>query len=222
MDKQMKEITESIWHRFKKLFILLLLIPILTTGIAYFMAAKTPSTSQATAKVKLGQAENSTLNTPDSVKEYVTTRAFLSSVKGLDKEGEKALKDKLQVVPETESTVIFTLADQDREKTKKQLKAVVQQFMKDSQKQSERWKTTLQEQIKKVESTSVSGESAIKKEEYLFDLKTRAMKIKEPMLLEKVNVTDMAGDPKRKAVLGLLVGMMLSASILLLPEIFKK
>lgn len=222
MDKQMKEITESIWHRFKRLFILLLLIPVLTTAIAYFMAAKTPSTSQAAAKVKLGQAENSMLNTPDSVKEYVKSRAFLSSVKGLNKAEEHALKDKLQVVPETESTVIFTLADQDRAKTKDQLKAVVKQFMKDSQKQSDRWKTTLQEQIKKVERTSVSGESTIKKEEYLFDLKTRAMKIKEPMLLEKVNVTDMAGDPKRKAVLGLLVGMMLSASILLLPEIFKK
>ncbi|MCK6258694.1 hypothetical protein LCY76_19180 [Fictibacillus sp. KIGAM418] len=222
MDKQMKEITESIWHRFKKLFILLLLIPVLTTVVAYFMASKAPSTSQATAKVKLGQAENSILNTPDSAKEYLTSEEFLRSVKGLNKDEEKAMKDKLQVVPETDTIITLSLMDEDKSKAKSQLKPVVKEFMKESNHQTEKWKTTLEDQIKKVEGTQVSGEGTIKKEEYLFDLKTRVLKVKEPKLLEKVDTTDMAGDPKRKAVLGLLVGLMLSASILLLPEIFKK
>ncbi|MDN4072009.1 hypothetical protein [Fictibacillus terranigra] len=222
MDTQMKEITESILHRFKKLFILLLLIPVLTTVIAYFMAAKAPSSAQATAKIKLGQAENSMLNTPESAKEYLASDEFLSSIKGLNKDEEKAMKEKLQVAPETDTIITLTLADENKGKAKSQLKSVVKAFMTERNHQTEQWKTTLEDQIKKVEGTEVTGEGTIKKEEYLFDLKTRAMKIKEPKLLEKVDTAEMAGDPKRKAVLGLLVGLMLSASILLLPEIFKK
>ncbi|MGG1572315.1 hypothetical protein [Fictibacillus sp. NRS-1165] len=223
MDKQMKEITESILHRFKKLFILLLLIPVLTTVIAYFMAAKAPSSAQASAKIKLGQAENSMLNTPESAKEYLASDEFLSSIKGLNKDEEKAMKEKLQVAPETDTIITLTLADENKGKAKSQLKSVVKAFMTEGNHQTEQWKTTLEDQIKKVEGTEVTGEGTIKKEEYLFDLKTRAMKIKEPKLLEKVDTAEMAGDnPKRKAVLGLLVGLMLSASILLLPEIFKK
>ncbi|MDM5200729.1 hypothetical protein QUF79_22160 [Fictibacillus enclensis] len=222
MDKEMKEITESIWHRFKKFFILLLLIPILTTVIAYFLASREPGTSQADAKIKLGSAENSTLNTPDSAKEYLLSDEFLRSVKGLSKDEEKELKEKLQVVPETDTIITLSLSDENKNKAKSQLKSVVKAFMNESSNQSEKWRTTLDHQIKKVEGTEVSGEGTIKKEEYLFDLKTRMLKIKDPKLLEKVDTTDTNANPKRKAILGLLVGLILSASLLLLPEIFKK
>lgn len=219
MDKHLSEMMKRTLSRLKKYMPVYILIPVLTCGIAYWMALQSKPLYEAKAKISLANFEESTLSSPEKMKDYMMSEPFLARVKKL-KEPAAAIQSRFQAVPEGLKTVNLSL--KGSENAENELRAIVTQALKESDEEKKRWTTLIDQKIDALKAVRATDEGKVMQQKFLFDLEEKRLKVKGIEVITPVTMTNIDDNPKQRAILGLLVGLMISGSLLLLPEVFRR
>ncbi|WP_144478074.1 hypothetical protein [Cytobacillus oceanisediminis] len=221
----MNDLLKRIINRAKKLAILLLLIPILTAGAAYFMASQIPATYTAKAEIMLGNFENTFRTNPNVMKKYVQSTKFLKKINedydlGLDV-GQVKPRFSVNALA-SEGVIELSYRGTDHENSKDVLNKLVEGILNESTERIEEKKTEIETRMKTIEAIETQ-EEAVKRESDLHDLQVDYDNLQNSFITEEVTVaTNNGASPVQRAVLGFLIGIILSSLILLLPILFRE
>jgi teichuronic acid biosynthesis protein TuaF len=213
---------KRILTRFKRLFLVLLLLPILLAGLGYFFEMNQETTSKAKAEIMLGDYEDSLFTDVGAVQELLKSERYL-----------KDLKDKydLNYVPtdlagKTNPTIKpgkiieVSYSANSKEKTKKTLNDLVNAFLEDSNNNYEDKKEELEDTIQDLKEATTEDE--VSKIDKIHERNSELEELRPTQIHKEVSVDETKNNPMRRAILGFLIGTMFSISILLVPEVFRK
>jgi teichuronic acid biosynthesis protein TuaF len=228
----MSELLKRILFRAKKLAVLLLVIPILAAGIGYVFAEKQPASYIAEAEIMLGSYEQDTRNNPALMKKKLTSELFIKKLNenyDLDLDIDE-LKSRL-LVEETVSnkTLKLSFNDQDEKVAEQTLTKLVDGIMRDSEEWLNKRKTRLEKSIKRLEGNIENTESIEAEvepattEKVLSDQYDQYEELEDALVTNDVTVSPSNFvSPVQRAIFGLLIGIIISALVLLLPELFRE
>ncbi|MBH0161712.1 hypothetical protein [Fictibacillus sp. 26RED30] len=223
------ESIKRIVTRFKKLFLILLLLPIIFGGLGYFIGMNQETSSTAKAEIKLGDFKNTEFNDVGTVQENLKSEKFLEKLK---REYDLSY-DSLELSGKTNPTVkpgkIIELSytTESNKESEKILQELVDAFLNESNNETnnennisfKEKKDSIEARIEKVK--LFSGNEVVK-EDLLYNLESDLEELKPAKLHKDVSVDETNNNPLRKAILGFLVGLMFSISLLLFPEVIRK
>jgi teichuronic acid biosynthesis protein TuaF len=228
----MNELLKRILYRAKKLAVLLLLIPILTAGIGYIFAEKQPASYIAEAEIMLGSYEQDTRNNPAIMKKKLTAERLIEKLNenyDLDLDIE-VLKSKILIEETvTNKTLKLSFNDQDKIVAEQTLTKFVDGIMLDSEEWIENRRNRLKESIKRLEDSIENAESNAAEvepsttEEILSKQYDQYEELEDALIINEVSVSPSNFvSPVQRAIFGLLIGIIISALVLLLPELFRE
>ncbi|MCA0986855.1 hypothetical protein [Guptibacillus algicola] len=220
----MKNNLKRVLNRFKKFFWVILLIPILTAGISYVLEMNTPKTYTAYSEIALGNYEYDRMTEPRTVKDFLSNEAYLKILDdkyGLSMSPEDLSKD-LTIGEKPGKILTLQLVGKDSATVEAGLSDVAEAFIKESDEIKQERKNFFQEKINKLESLPDSPESAVKKQEFIYELQLNILNMRDTIVNEPVTIKDQLGDPIKRAVFGFLVGVIISMFILILPEFLRQ
>ncbi|WP_163099318.1 Wzz/FepE/Etk N-terminal domain-containing protein [Peribacillus alkalitolerans] len=224
MNKAFLRYLRNIGNRARKLLWLIILIPVLTAGLAYFLSADTKPVYQANAKLLLGNFQNDEYTNATYLSKFVPTEYFLNNLKGkynLDINPE-TMNSQLKVNDTGDKTVTLTLSGPNQEEAQETLKLITMAILSESTAIYESKVALIRERITETEALKESSEPATA-QQLLYDLKMDNRNIKNTILLEDVESAPLATlSAINKAILGFLAGIMVSLMILVLPELFRE
>jgi hypothetical protein len=221
----MNKIIISLVNRFKKLAILLLLLPVLTGAISYFIESREPTKYIATSEILLGTFQNNGLTDKDLMKEQVPTRAFLRVIDekynlGMDVE---FVSNHLKVDLLPGKILAFSLASNNESEVEEQLSLVIEGFLLESENVQQNSIKLIEEKLRTIQSINPSDKEVIAKEQFIYSLESKLFDLRLGTELNKpVTITVDSNDSIKMGLLGGIVGLMLSLSILVFPEIFRE
>jgi teichuronic acid biosynthesis protein TuaF len=221
----MNELLKRILYRARKLAVLLLLIPILAAGIGYVFAEKQPASYIAEAEIMLGSYEQDTRNNPALMKKKLTSELFIKKLNesyDLDLDIDE-LKSRLLVEETvTNKTLKLSFNDQDKKAAEQTLTKFVDGFMLESDEWLENKKNRLETLIEEAENNESEAEPATK-QEVLSKLYDQYEELEDALVINEVTVSaSNFVSPVQRAIFGLLIGFIISALVLLLPELFRE
>ncbi|MGG1630934.1 hypothetical protein [Rossellomorea sp. NRS-1567] len=216
----------SIIHRFKKLFILLCIIPIVTAGIAFFMEMGKETTYTASTKIELGNFENQKHTSAKVIKDtYPTEEMIKKIIKETNlKYSVEEVKKGLKIEEEGSNTISFKYTSVNKKKAEEITNAITEYFLKVSNELYTSKKEAIDNSLKNLEKLNDLDDSKaiVDREIFLSEQTITKLNLRGNNLLEPVSITTDYNNPLKKAVFGFLVGIMLSLFILLIPELFKE
>ncbi|MBM4760884.1 hypothetical protein [Bacillus sp. B15-48] len=220
----MKDIVISILRRAKKLLVLLLLIPVLTAGIAYVFVSDAPISYQARTEMVLGSFENNYLTNGNYLKVFYTSENGLQKINekyNLQLDIDKVISG-LTITPTPERTVRFSYVGSNKEEVQETLTKVTEAILEEGTELFEEKVDALNDRAEIITGTDTETEP-ITKELALHDMDHENWNQRNNMLLHDVKVSESAGaSPKDRVILGLLIGITLSLFIVVLPEFFRE
>jgi teichuronic acid biosynthesis protein TuaF len=212
---------KRILTRFKKLFFVLLLLPVLLAGVGYFLEMNQETTSKAKAEIMLGDNYDPKYTDVGTVQEWLKSEKYLNGLKddyNLSYNPEE-LAGKTNPTIKPGKVIELSYTTNNKDKAEKVLNDLVDAFLKDSNKNYKKQKNLLEETIQNLESSTEDG---VLKEDTLYDRKSELEELRPAKIHKEVSVDETKNNPMRRAVLGFLIGTMFSISILLAPEVFRK
>ncbi|AND42237.1 hypothetical protein [Cytobacillus oceanisediminis] len=218
----MKDIPIRILNRIKRFWLIFLIVPIITGGLAYLFAQNAQSSYTATSEIMLGNFQKEGLTHQELMKDQMPNEAFLeklSNQTGIDLDV-KYLLSNLTVSPKAGRVLTFSISGNDSSKVEEEAQKVTDAFLKMSEDTYNQQKNLLTSQIDKVEAAETDSESQIDKEKFLFDLKGRMIDLTPTELNKEVSVATQATSPVRDALLGVIVGLLVSFALPIIPEFF--
>jgi teichuronic acid biosynthesis protein TuaF len=213
---------KRILTRFKKLFFILLLLPILLAGLGYFIEMNQETTSKATAEIMLGDYGDTKYTEVGAVQTWLKSKRYLKKLKedyDLSYNTEE-LAGKTNPTLKPGKVIELSYSTNNKEKAEKVLNELVDAFIKESNKNYEKEKSSLEQTIQVIKSSS--SEDEVFKEDTLYKRQSELEKLKPTQINSEVSVDETKNNPIRRAILGFLIGTMFSISILLAPEVFRK
>ncbi|QTC40467.1 hypothetical protein I7V34_14970 [Bacillus sp. V3] len=221
----LKQMGLSIIHRLKRFFILLLIIPIITAGVAFFMEMGKETTYTASAPFELGNFENEKLTGKSTVKDYFQKDTYLEEIKdttNLDYSIEK-IKNGLKIEDGGDHIVVFKHTSANKQESEKIVNAISSYFLEISKSKYEEKLKLLEEFKADVEKTEAARGYLVEEEfEFKQDTEMTITNIRETKPLEDVSSEASYKNPLKRAIFGFLVGAMLSLFLLIVPELFKE
>jgi teichuronic acid biosynthesis protein TuaF len=221
----LKQMGLSIIHRLKRFFILLLIIPLITAGVAFFMEMGKETTYTASVPFELGNFENEKLTGANKIKEYYQSTDYLKLIKedtGLNYSIEE-LKNGLNIDSPNDSMIVFKYTSQDKEKAEQIVRGIADYFDEKSEKKYNEKITLLEETMDKLDAAErARGYLAEEEHEVREDTMMKITNIRVTKALEPVTSEASYKNPLKRAVFGFLVGVMLSLFLLIVPELFKE
>lgn len=213
--------------RMRKLLIVLIIIPILTMGISYFMEAKAPTTYTATSTILLGNFQNERLTSQDWVETSIST-GFLEKLKKRTNSNYdvKEIKGRLTFTKVGKSSVKFQYTGESAEEAESTLSDIVEGFLAISNDVYEPKKKLVERLVEQVnnaegiEDIEVIGD-ALDSLGDVGQLGLTSVDLDRTEISEPVEVATSYNAPVKRAVFGLLLGIMLDLFILAIPELFR-
>lgn len=209
----MKETLDRIWRRFKKLFILLILLPFLTAGAAYFFQKTGPVSYTASAEIQLanfGNANKDYLMFTDA--EHAKTYIAGDLLENVAIDADKA-KSKINFVIKPAKVLGISYTGDTSKETERTLKLIVNEYVNESKEKKDFIANNYNND------KSIAGpESGILPGEY--DIMIKGLTPVNDV--QKVQLDQPQESSKNTAIFGFLIGLILSSMILLLPEVFRK
>jgi teichuronic acid biosynthesis protein TuaF len=212
---------KRILTRFKKLFIILLLLPVLLAGLGYFIEMNQETTSKAKAEIMLGDHYDSKYTDVGKVQVWLKSEKYLNELKDdydLSYNAEE-LAGKTNPTIKPGKVIELSYSANNKDKAEKVLNELVDAFLNESNLSYKKEKSSLEKAIKKIESST--GDEVLK-EDKLYERKSELEELIPAEIHSEVTVNETKNNPMRRAILGFLIGTMFSISILLAPEVFRK
>lgn len=218
------ESIKRILIRFKKLFLVLLLLPVLFAGIGYFIGMNQETTSTAKAEIMLGDfIDYSPYTDGVAVQMLLKNENFLKQLK----EDYKLSYDVTEVANKTNpitkpgKVIELSYSSESKDKAEKVLQELVDAFLTESNKETkDNGYISFKEKKDRIEGSI--EEYTVDKEKTLNEYKTELDRLRKTQINTDVSVDETSNNPLRKAILGFLVGLMFSISLLLFPEVIRK
>ena len=223
--KQMfRKYTKTISERFKKHLWLFLLLPIFTAGISYVVEYTSPESHSATSEIALGNFEYDRITEPVTVKDFLTNTAYLRQ---LDEEygfsmPVEDIADNLIVGEEPGKILTLRLNGDNEALISDTLGEITEAFISESEKVKEERTVFFKDKIKRLAELPDSPESMVDKEQFIYELQLNLMNMRDTEINKPVTVSSTVGDPLQRMIFGLLIGIALSLTFLLLPEFLRK
>jgi teichuronic acid biosynthesis protein TuaF len=207
------ESVSRILTRFKRLFLLLLLIPVLLAVLGYFIEMNQETTSQAKAEIMLGDHYHTKYTEVGAVQAWLKSEQYLNKLKKDFNKSYNAeeLAGKINTTLKSGKVIELSYSANNKEKADKVLTELVDAFLSRSDKVYENKKNSLEDQ--KLETND---------ELTLYEINSKLEDLIPTQIHMDVKVEESSNNPMRRAILGFLIGTMFSISILLAPEVFRK
>jgi teichuronic acid biosynthesis protein TuaF len=221
----LKQMGLSIIHRLKRFFILLLIIPLITAGVAFFMEMGKETTYTASVPFELGNFENEKLTGKSTVKDYFQEDTYLQDVKkasNLDYSIEE-IKNGLKIEEGGDHIVVFKHTSPNKQESEEIVQAISDYFLEISEEKYDEKLSLLKEYEEKVEKTEAARGYLVEEElEFMKETEMTITNIRKTQPLQEITLDESYKNPLKRAVFGFLVGLMLSLFLLIVPELFKE
>ncbi|UYO31577.1 teichuronic acid biosynthesis protein TuaF [Bacillus halotolerans] len=224
----MKDIVIRLARRIKKNIIWIILVPLILGAAGYILPFQIADKKSYTAEVTLavGSYDHPVYNSTEEIPLLLRSDAFLKEALPDEKDEDLAeIKEKLTVKSESKSLLSLSYADQDQERTESVLNAVSSTFLKNDQKLFEEREAVIRRSIDALEGETVSEDSKVDKERFLYELKNTQLNLKAASVVDSETVSEASGggmSPKKKAVLGVLIGITIAFMFVVIPEFFRE
>ncbi|PRP51893.1 hypothetical protein C7B63_06015 [Bacillus halotolerans] len=224
----MKDIVIRLARRIKKNIIWIILVPLILGAVGYILPSQIADKKSYTAEVTLavGSYDHPVYNSTEEIPLLLRSDAFLKEALPDEKDEDLAeIKEKLTVKSESKSLLSLSYADQDQERTESVLNAVSSTFLKNDQKLFEEREAVIRRSLDALEGESVSEDSKVDKERFLYELKNTQLNLKAASAVDSETVSEASGggmSPKKKAVLGVLIGITIAFMFVVIPEFFRE
>ncbi|MGI8351162.1 hypothetical protein NiCM35_15475 [Niallia circulans] len=217
----MKSVLSIIATRWKKYFIPLLLLSALLGAIGWFApAGKEKGAVKAEATILLGNYENEYLNNSEVIASLLRNETtFVHYLPGVDIE-----KEQLLISADTPKKISFTLTGPSEQEAVDSLSELVTAFLEMDQQYYQEKEEIISESIDQLQEITVQAESAVDQQRFLYELKTKQVNMQPAMLVK--DVVAVSGDnrvisPRDRALMGVMIGIMLSCLWIIYPVFLK-
>ncbi|SEM65420.1 hypothetical protein SAMN05192533_104237 [Mesobacillus persicus] len=220
----MKEFINRIVGRAKKLVWLLILIPVFTAGIAFIFANKAPSSYQGYSQIILGNFENEYMTNGTFLKDFYTSEGGLESINqkynlNIDI---NEVKSSFSIIPSSSKPVELTYSGSSREEVEETLTKLTDAILEETTIKYQTKVNGVEERINSIEEIETDTEP-VTKHYFLYNLSTDETNLRNSELIQEVKVSEITTiPPQQRAVLGLLIGLILSVFIVVVPELFRE
>lgn len=215
----MKKLFESILIRTKKLLVLILLIPVVVGAVSFILELRTPTIYTSSIAFEVGNFENEYLTNPELMGERFKTDEFLEDIIN-DQKKIKEIKENLSANVTKNKLLTISLKGENKDDVEENLSLVANKYLELS-------KDLFGEKIKDLE-LSIERLNRIEPEEdvvlyseLLQELNVTHANMRETKQVEELSTTSTHPNPAKKAVFGVIIGLMVSIAIVILPEVVK-
>lgn len=210
--------------RLKKYLWLALIIPILCGLIGWFVpAGKAPSNYTATVTFALGNYDNKDLNEPDPVTVLLLNAPFYQEqLPDLWEKDQQNLLSQLDVTTLSGNRLQLTYKGTSREETTDTANQIAEAFVAYDRAQYQKKIDIIDQSIQTLDHTESDKATVVDRERFLYKLKTEKLNMRPAQLLEPAeagtSVGNAAFSPKKRAVLGVMLGVTIVFFAAAFPE----
>ncbi|QOC79309.1 MULTISPECIES: teichuronic acid biosynthesis protein TuaF [Bacillus amyloliquefaciens group] len=224
----MKDMLTRITRRIKKNIIWIIALPVVLGAAGYVLPSKISGNSSFTseAAIAAGNYDHPLYNNTKEIPFLLTSDAFLKQALP-DKTDEEraAVKSKLTVETQSDSLITVSYSGQNKQETESVFQAVITTFLKNDQDLFEKRAKVVRQSIAALEGETVSADAKVDKERFLYELKNMQLNLKAAGVINSEPMNETAGQgmpPKKKAVLGVLIGIAVAFMFIVIPEFFRE
>ncbi|MDU0070356.1 MULTISPECIES: teichuronic acid biosynthesis protein TuaF [Bacillus] len=224
----MKHLMKRIAGRIKKYIVPIIALPLVLGLFGYFMpkGAAAPADYTASVTISTGNYGESLYNNAKEIPLLLKNDPFLKEVfPEMDEEELASIKEELVIDIRSDSLFNLSYTGPDKEETLNVLEKIKDAYMKEDKKLFLKRDQVIEKNIKALEGETVSADSKVDKQRFLYELETNRLDLKAAEEIEPLTALDnVAGgmSPKKRAVLGVLIGLALSFFIVVVPEVLKE
>ncbi|MDQ0218431.1 hypothetical protein ELQ35_03535 [Peribacillus cavernae] len=227
MYNSFKQYLHNIRRRGKKILWLLILLPILTAGIAYFLSANTPTSYKTSSTIKLGNFQNTQgFTDPAYLSNEIPSEPYLTSLNNkydLDINPEQLSSSLTVTEGAVKKTIVFSLDGRNSADLEKTLDKITSAFLSEGTTVYKEKQNLQIESFEKLDKIPPEHPGYATAQKELLEIGKERADSKNSYLLEEVSSSPVSLiSPANKAFLGFLLGLFLSLTILVVPEIFRK
>lgn len=214
--------------RFKKYMVLLLVFPVLL-GLAGWLlpVGKMPAKYTATTTLSLGNYDDVDLNTQSRVVLLLSHSQFYQKqLPHVWVTHQQELLANLQVTPLKDQLIQLSITGRSKQDAMELTRTIADAFLSLDQQHFGQRKAVIQETIHQLKNSTVSPDTVVEEQTFLYKLNTDMLQIKPAILLDSADEhTEAAVRPfsaKGRAILGVLLGMTIGFIWLVIPAFFQE
>lgn len=217
-----------IGKRMKKYIVWLVLLPVALATFGFFFAKGTVEQSSYTAAVTLtlGKYDDGVYNNLSEVTSLLKSDAFLNqALRDVKEEERQNVKNRLILTNQSDTQLQLSFTDADQARALAVVKQVSDTFLKQDKALFTKRQQVIERRLSALEDESVSNDSKVDKERFLYELESTKLGMKQAKIVDPAQVLDEAGkgmSAKKRALLGLVIGLSISLMFVVLPEVFKE
>ncbi|RFU67440.1 hypothetical protein [Bacillus sp. V59.32b] len=222
----MESIVKRLTARTKKYFFLLLSVPIILGALGWLLpAGKDLSGPPSEAEISLGSYENLDFNDQKQVIVLLSNLPFYQEhLPDVWRDhGEDILKD-LRVTSVSEQNIKISYSNHPQTESARVVNKIADAFMELDKKNFEQKQTIIKESIDALKNEEVGPEAKVDQQRFLYELQTAGLTIKPAVLLKSPETEaqqNVAPSSKKRAVLGVLIGLTLALLWIVIPELVR-
>ena len=224
----MNSTIKNVLVRARKYFLFVLIIPLLLGALGYFIQGNQPEPTSATSTVKisLGSYNNAQFNDSGNVKLMITGNHFVSeNFPDLTEEEISNIIQKLNVETINQRLISISYTGQNEEEALEVLENVTNKFLSLDKEEYQKRKEIVEGNLANLQGEAVSDDSKVDKQRFIYELENTLISMEEAKVTEPLSVTPESREelsPKKRAVLGVLIGITIMAGFIIIPEVFRK
>ncbi|MGE6630237.1 teichuronic acid biosynthesis protein TuaF [Bacillus sp. NPDC077027] len=215
-------------RRIKKHAVWMIILTVLLGAFGYFFAKSSVKQTSYTASVTLtlGEYDDAVYNNMTDVISLLKSDAFLKRALGDLKEEERQdLKNRLILTNQSDTQLQISLSDAKKETSLSVVKQVSDTFMDEDQSLFTKRQQVIEKRITALENEAVSNDSKVDKERFLYELESTKLSMNQAEIVDPAQVLDEGNkgmSAKKRALLGIVIGLSISLLFAALPEMFKE
>lgn len=231
----MISILNNIAQRAKKLLILLIIIPLLAAAVSYYLESKKPTTYTATTRINIGNFNNELLADPGSLEGDLKSDYYLEQIKEITNGDFDSANIKSRLVitapsPTDKKSLVFQYSGTDKTEVETTLNDIAHGFKKIRDEEYQLKKENLERSKEIIELIDIDDLKGNLDQDNLGDIAEYALvhqelgliNYQETIVLDKVSVLTTYSNPLKRALFGIILGLMLNVVILVTPELFRE
>ncbi|MBT2757269.1 hypothetical protein J7E71_15175 [Mesobacillus foraminis] len=225
----MELMLQRVTSRSRKYLFILLAIPVLFGLLGWFLpVGREPSLLTAEATISLGNYDHPDLNNPKNVMDLLSNAPFYEeNLAGLWEETEEPITENLTIANVSDKVLQLTYTGTSGENAAEVVNAIADAFLKMDKERYEEKKAIIKGTIDSLEGETVAEEAKVDQERFLYELKSFQLNMKAASFvkradLEEAEMSNKALSSRDRAVLGVLLGVTLAFSWMIVPELVRK
>ncbi len=234
----MNSTIKNVLARVRKYLLFIIIIPLLLGALGYFVQGNNaePASATSTIKIELGSYKDAPKFTDSAMVQETITKIVYENFEDLTDEEITNIISKLNIEPISQGIVSLSFKGKDEEEAKEILGKISDEFLALDKKEFQIRKDNAEGKIEKLEAENVSDgvkgdtgsvvlEDTASKQRLIYEIEKELVLMEEAEVLRDLSVTpDSVEDlsPKKRAVLGVLIGITIMAGFIVIPEVFRR